>query len=98
MALWVLLRTVNSLYFDSLVTALATLSGGYIVGKPNGAVISKLTMQISGSQLTELTEVIEDTIEYFCDKETVSGELAWTVISCLAEAKIAEMKGEVTAV
>ena len=55
-------------------------------------------MEISGPQLTELTEVIEDTIEYFCDKETASGELAWTVISCLAEAKIAEMKGEVAAV
>ena len=41
-------------------------------------------MHISGPQLTELTEVIEDTIEYFCDKEQVSGELAWTVLECLS--------------
>ena len=54
-------------------------------------------MHISRDQLKELTEVIEDTIEYFCDKETVSGELAWTVIECLATAKIAEMRGELAA-
>ena len=51
-------------------------------------------MRISKDQLTELTEIIEDTIEYFCDKEQVSGELAWTVLECLATAKIAELKGE----
>ena len=51
-------------------------------------------MHISGPQLTELTEVVEDTIEYFCDKEQVSGELAWTVLECLAQAKQAELKGE----
>ena len=54
-------------------------------------------MHISGPQLNELTEVIEDTIEYFCDKEQVSGELAWTVIECLATAKISELKGELAA-
>ena len=54
-------------------------------------------MQISGPQLTELTEVIEDTIEYFCDKEQVSGELAWTVIECLAITKLTELKGELAA-
>ena len=51
-------------------------------------------MHISGPQLQELTECIEDTIEYFCDKEQVSGELAWTVLECLAQAKQAELKGE----
>ena len=51
-------------------------------------------MHLSGPQLNELTEVIEDTIEYFCDKEQVSGELAWTVISCLATAKLSELKGQ----
>tara|TARA_R110002020_G_C15837491_1_gene734835 strand:+ start:400 stop:567 length:168 start_codon:yes stop_codon:yes gene_type:complete len=50
-------------------------------------------MNISGPQLADLTEVTEDTVEYFCDKEQVSGELAWTVIQCLATAKIAELKG-----
>ena len=54
-------------------------------------------MQISRPQLNELTEVLEDTIEYYCDKEQVSGELAWTIVECLATAKIAELKGELAA-
>ena len=54
-------------------------------------------MQISKGQLKEFTDVIEDTVEYFCDQETVSGELAWTVLECLATAKIAEMKGQLSA-
>ena len=54
-------------------------------------------MEISGPQLTELREVVEDTIEYFCDKEQVSGELAWAVLECLAVAKQAEIKGLVAA-
>ena len=51
-------------------------------------------MEISKPQLQEFQDVIEDTLEYFCDQEQVSGELAWTVIECLATAKLAEMKGE----
>jgi len=54
-------------------------------------------MQISHEQLDELTGVIEDTIEYFCDQEQVSGELAWTCLECLATAKLAEMRGELAA-
>ena len=56
--------------------------------------ISHEQMNISHEQLIELTEVVEDTIEYFCDKEQVSGELVWTVLECLAVAKQAELKGE----
>ena len=59
--------------------------------------ISQRQMQISHEQLVELTEVIEDTIEYYCDKEQVSGELAWTVIECLATTKLAELNGELAA-
>ena len=51
-------------------------------------------MEITKEQLNELTEVIEDTIEYACDKEQLSGELAWTVVNCLALAKLAELRGE----
>jgi hypothetical protein len=50
-------------------------------------------MNISHAQLDELTGVIEDTVEYFCDQEQVSGELVWTVLECLAAAKQAELKG-----
>ena len=60
-------------------------------------VYNRNQMHISGPQLQELTEVIEDTIEYFCDQEQTSGELAWTVVECLATAKLAELKGELAA-
>ena len=50
-------------------------------------------MEISREQLKELTEVIEDTVEYACDKECISGEMAWSVIECLAVAKQAELTG-----
>ena len=54
-------------------------------------------MDISREQLDELTSVIEDTVEYACDQQMLSGELAWTVIECLAVAKLAELKGELAA-
>ncbi len=52
-------------------------------------------MQISESSLDELRSVIEDTIEYYCDKEQVSGELAWICVECLALAKQKELQGEI---
>ena len=56
-----------------------------------------MTMEISKEQAQELRELLEDTIEYFCDQEMMSGELAWTVTECLAVAKQAEFKGLVAA-
>ena len=54
-------------------------------------------MEISREKAQELRELLEDTIEYFCDNERVSGELAWTIVECLAVAKQAELKGLVVA-
>ena len=51
-------------------------------------------MNIQQTQLNEVTELMEDTLQYFCDNERVSGELAWTVLETLATAKLAEMNGE----
>ena len=48
---------------------------------------------ISREQLKELTEVIEDSVQYVCDQEMLSGEAAWTILQCLAEAKLAELRG-----
>ena len=53
-------------------------------------------MEISREQLQELTEVIEDTIQYSCDQWQISGEKAWTVLHCLSIAKLAELEGAVT--
>ena len=44
----------------------------------------------------ELKELIEDTVSYFCNEYMVSGELAWLVAECVATAKIAQFKREIT--
>ena len=43
----------------------------------------------------ELRELLEDTVEYWCDQNMVSGELAWLIVETLGTAKIAQFKGEV---
>ena len=51
-------------------------------------------MNITREQLKEITEVIEDTVEYACDQNQLSGELVWTLLESLATAKLAELRGE----
>jgi hypothetical protein len=55
-------------------------------------------MEISREQSQELQEVIEDTVQYFCDQYVLSGELVWTLVQCQSIAKLAEIKGELAAV
>lgn len=40
----------------------------------------------------ELKEIIEDSVEFFCDQYMISGELTWLIVETLAVAKLAEMK------
>jgi len=58
-----------------------------------GLLLISNRMQITKQALDELTSVIEDTVEYACDQEMISGELAWTVVESLATAKLAQLKG-----
>lgn len=51
-------------------------------------------MQITRDKLQNLTELLEDSTGYFCDENTVSGETTWTVLQALAEAKLAELNGQ----
>jgi len=39
-------------------------------------------------QLLALQELLEDSIEYYCDEHMVSGETAWTMVASLADAKL----------
>tara|TARA_B100001250_G_scaffold172535_1_gene148535 strand:+ start:80 stop:241 length:162 start_codon:yes stop_codon:yes gene_type:complete len=39
-------------------------------------------------QLVELKDIIEDSIEYFCDQYMVSGEVAWEMVGALSDAKL----------
>lgn len=50
-------------------------------------------MNLSRDALTELREVIEDTVEYACDKHRISGEAAWTANRELSELKLREIRG-----
>jgi hypothetical protein len=53
-------------------------------------------MNITRETLKNLTELQEDTAQYFiAENFPMSGELYWTVIESLATAKLAVLRGEV---
>ena len=54
-----------------------------------------MSMTIDRQIHDELKELIEDSVEYFCDQHMVSGELTWTIVQTLAEAKLAELRGDI---
>ena len=58
------------------------------------AIRAPFFMIISQQELQELTELFEDTAEFYCDDKLVSGQKLWTVLECLATAKLAELNGE----
>ena len=51
-------------------------------------------MEIKRNDLRELQYLQEDMAEHFCDHFGVSGETYWTCVQALAEAKLAELRGE----
>jgi len=52
-------------------------------------------MNITTEKHQQLIELIEDTVEYYCDENMVSGELVYTVLECYSIAKLAQLRGEV---
>ena len=58
--------------------------------------MSRITIQ--PEVLKEITEVIEDAVEYACTPDVtqgalISGETVWKIVECLAVAKQAEFQG-----
>jgi hypothetical protein len=52
-------------------------------------------MKISRDSLNELKEIQEDIASHFTSEHfPISGETYWTCVQCLAEAKLAELRGE----
>ena len=51
-------------------------------------------MEISTQKAMELKELIEDTIEYYCDENMISGEMAWILTETLSTAKLMEINGQ----
>ncbi len=56
--------------------------------------MSRFTLDIEKHQ--DFRELMEDTIQYFCDEYMISGELAWILAESLATAKIAQLRGHVS--
>jgi len=55
-------------------------------------------MRIDRSTLISLQELHEDVASAFTDENfPISGETYWTCVQCLAEAKLAELRGELVA-
>ena len=52
-------------------------------------------MELTRTELAEITELLEDTVEHYCDQNIISGQKLWTVVECLATAKLAELNGEI---
>lgn len=51
---------------------------------------SSLIMTDLQMQALEVLELMEDNVEYLCDQEKMSGEMVWTMIAALADAKLAQ--------
>jgi hypothetical protein len=52
-------------------------------------------MMITHETHKELFELQEDIAEYFTDEHfPMSGEVYWTVVECIATAKLAELRGQ----
>jgi hypothetical protein len=52
-------------------------------------------MKISRDSLNELRGIQEDIASHFTEEHfPISGETYWTCVQCLAEAKLAELRGE----
>ena len=52
-------------------------------------------MNITTEQHSQLIELLEDTVEYYCDENRLSGELVYTIIEAYSTAKVAQFKGEI---
>ena len=52
-------------------------------------------MQITQEQHTQLIELIEDSVSYYCDENRLSGEMIYTIIGAYSDAKVAQLKGEI---
>ena len=55
-----------------------------------------MNITINRELATEIQEVIEDTVGYLCSENMISGELVWTMLECLSQAKVAELEDDLT--
>jgi len=53
-------------------------------------------MEATRAQVHEVRELLEDTLEYYCDENIMSDEVAWCIVECVAIAKQAQLKDQVS--
>ena len=53
-------------------------------------------MNITQEQHSQLIELIEDSVQFYCDENRLSGEMIYTIINAYSEAKLAQLKGDIT--
>ena len=56
---------------------------------------TKARYELNRDAHNDLVGYVEDMVEHWCDENMLGGELAWIIVETLAEAKIAQMRGEV---
>jgi hypothetical protein len=49
-----------------------------------------MNISINRELVNEIQEVIEDTLGYLCNENMISGELVWSMLKCLSQAKVAD--------
>ena len=49
-----------------------------------------MNLSINPELVNEILEVIEDTVGYLCNENMISGELVWSMLKCLLQAKVAD--------
>ena len=52
-------------------------------------------MQVSREALKDTNFALEELAAEVCNSHLISGEAFWTLVACYAEAKAAQLKGEV---
>ena len=52
-------------------------------------------MQVTKQSLKETNFALEELAYEMCNEHLISGEAFWTLVACYAEAKVAQMQGEV---
>ena len=52
-------------------------------------------MKVTKPSLTQTNEALEELAYEVCNEHLISGTAFWTLVQCYAEAKVAQMEGEV---
>ena len=61
-----------------------------LLSNTHSFILSNITMTELEMQAIEVLEIVEDSVEYICSENVISGEKVWTMVAALADAKLAQ--------